>query len=81
MIIGLTSAESPRVDISSTCKVGQKLGVSVEMFPFGVTIQATVPQWWEIPEGLMNYPVLKCLSKNRAMRLLQDLFGSGWDLV
>jgi hypothetical protein len=26
-ITGLTSAASPRVDISSTCKVGQKLGV------------------------------------------------------
>jgi hypothetical protein len=28
------------------------------MLPFGVTIPATVPQWSEIPEGLMNYPVL-----------------------
>jgi hypothetical protein len=27
------------------------------MLPFGVTIPATVPQWSEIPEGLMNYPV------------------------
>jgi len=27
------------------------------MLPFGVTIQATVPQRSEIPEGLMNYPV------------------------
>jgi hypothetical protein len=24
------------------------------MLPFGVTIPATVPQWSEIPEGLMN---------------------------
>jgi hypothetical protein len=29
LIIGLTSAASPRVHISSTCKVGQKLGVSL----------------------------------------------------
>ena len=64
LITGLTSAASPRVDISSTCKVGQKLGVSlplltssVDMFPFGVTIPATVPHRSEIPEGLMNYPV------------------------
>ena len=28
---GLTSAASPRVDISSTCKVGQKLGVSLPL--------------------------------------------------
>jgi len=29
------------------------------MFPFGVTIPATVLQRSEIPEGLMNYPVFK----------------------
>jgi hypothetical protein len=57
LITGLTSAASPRVHISSTCKVGQKLGVSVDMLPFGVTIPATVPQGSEIPEGLMNNPV------------------------
>jgi len=28
------------------------------MLPFGVTIPVTVPQRSEIPEGLMNYPVL-----------------------
>ena len=27
------------------------------MLPFGVTIPATVPQWSEIPEGLVNYSV------------------------
>jgi hypothetical protein len=31
---------------------------SVDMLLFGVTIRATVPQRSEIPEGLMNYPVL-----------------------
>jgi hypothetical protein len=31
---------------------------SVDMLPFGVTIPATVTQSSEIPEGLMNYPVL-----------------------
>ena len=30
----LTSAASPRVDISSTCKVGQKLGVSLPLLAF-----------------------------------------------
>ena len=47
--------------ISSTCKVGQKLGSvspSVDMLPFGVTIPATVPQGSEIPEGLTNNPLL-----------------------
>jgi len=29
----------------------------VDMLPFGVTTQATVPQTSEISEGLMNYPV------------------------
>jgi hypothetical protein len=31
LITGLTSVASPRVDISSTCKVGQKLGVSLPL--------------------------------------------------
>ena len=31
LITGLTSAASPRVDMSSTCKVGQKLGVSLAL--------------------------------------------------
>jgi hypothetical protein len=31
LITGLTSAASPRVDISSTCKVGQKLGVCLPL--------------------------------------------------
>ena len=59
MMIMLISAASPRVDISSTCKVGQKIGISLplDMLPFGVTISATVPQRSEIPERLMNYPV------------------------
>ena len=32
LIIGLTSVASPRVDISSTCKVGQKFEVSLPLF-------------------------------------------------
>ena len=31
LITGLTSAASPRVDISSTCKVGKQLGVSLPL--------------------------------------------------
>jgi hypothetical protein len=31
LITGLTSSASPRVDLSSTCKVGQKLGVSLPL--------------------------------------------------
>jgi len=61
LITGLTFAASPRVEISSPCQAGQKLGSvspSVDMPPFGVTVPATVPQRSEIPEGLTNYPVL-----------------------
>ena len=64
-VAGLTSAASPRLDISITCKVGQKLGVSLPLLPcipFGVTIPATVPQWSEIPEGHMNYSVFRGMS-------------------
>jgi hypothetical protein len=65
LLTGLTSAASARVDISSTCKVGQKLGVSLPpltMLPLGVTIPATVPKRSEIPERLMNYPVYHSLA-------------------
>ena len=31
LITGLTSAASPRVDVTCTCKVGQKLGVSLPL--------------------------------------------------
>ena len=54
---GLTSAASPSVDISSTCKVGQKFGMSLPLLTcsrFGVTIPDTVLKRSEIPEGLMN---------------------------
>jgi hypothetical protein len=34
LITGLTSAASPRVDISSICKVGQKLGVSLPLLTY-----------------------------------------------
>jgi hypothetical protein len=33
----LTSAASPRVDISSTCKVGQKLGVSLPLLTYSAS--------------------------------------------
>jgi hypothetical protein len=59
-----SAAQQPRQtqqkDIWSTCKVGQKLAMSLLLFtcsPFGVTIPATVPQGSDIPEGLMNYPL------------------------
>jgi hypothetical protein len=35
------------------------------MLPFGVTIPANVPQRPEIPEGLMNYPVLCLINVGR----------------
>jgi hypothetical protein len=74
LITSLTSASSPRVDISSTCRVGQNWSVSpsVDMLPFGVTIPATVPQRSEIPKGLTNYPVLVTYRAQRG-----ELDGSG----
>ena len=45
------------------------------MLPFGVAISATVPQRSEIPEGLMNYPVLwkklviSIISSNQLMHM------------
>ena len=52
----------PAAHVARVCKVGQIWSVSpsVDMLPLSVTIPATVPQRSEIPEGLMNYPVL-CL--------------------
>jgi hypothetical protein len=60
LIIGLTSDASSRVDISSTCKVGQKLGVFIPLvtYPPFVTIRVPVMQNSEIPERFMNYPVV-----------------------
>jgi len=40
------------------------------MLPFGVTIPATVPQTWEIPEGLMNYSVYCCKSLVRCWNVI-----------
>ena len=40
------------------------------MLPFGVTIPATVPQRSEIPEGLMNYPVLLKRKKRETCTLI-----------
>jgi hypothetical protein len=34
LITGLTSAASPSVDISSTCKLGQKLGMSLPLLTY-----------------------------------------------
>ena len=45
------------------------------MLPFGVTIPATVPQGSEIPEGLMNNPVLwKHILKERALSFFVSNF-------
>ena len=43
------------------------------MLLFGVTISATVPQRSEIPEGLMNYPVLKIIGAYRTYCLVRDI--------
>ena len=38
LIKRLASAASPRVDLSITCKVGQKLGVSVPLLTFSPSV-------------------------------------------
>jgi hypothetical protein len=66
LITGLTSAASPRLDISSTCKVKQKLGVSL---PTLTCSPSAWPSWLLYHRGrkslrdLRNYPVL-CHSPN-----------------
>jgi hypothetical protein len=42
------------------------------MLPFGVTIPATVPQGSEIPEGLMNNPVLFLKMYIRCSKHVED---------
>ena len=61
LITGLTSAASPRMHISSSCKVGQKLGEI--LYPL-ICFFLPCLSWllrsqriFEIPEGLMNNPV------------------------
>jgi hypothetical protein len=45
------------------------------MLPFAVTIPATVPQWSEIPEGLMNYPVyIDCMFRLITLYTLTTCF-------
>jgi hypothetical protein len=43
----------------------QRVSQEFDMLPFGVTIPATVPHGSEIPEGLMNNPVLFLSLMNR----------------
>jgi hypothetical protein len=38
LMTGLTSAASPRMDISSTCKVGQKLGLSLPLLTWSPSV-------------------------------------------
>ena len=56
-----TFVTSPqRLDILSTCMVGQKFGVSLPLFTCSAPawpFPATVLQRLKTPEGLMNYPV------------------------
>jgi len=62
----------------SCCQVPATHVVCVDMLPFVVTIQATVPQKSEIPEGLMNYPVfIQCLYHF----LYRFLYASFWYVV
>ena len=79
LIIGLTSPASPRVEISSTCKLGQKLGVSLPLLTCS-------PSAW--PSRLlyrrgrksrrcMNYPVYNKTSiKGNILTIKQNPPGS-----
>ena len=61
--------KSPRVHISSTCRIGQKLGVSlslslfVDMLLSAVSVLVVAQSSSEIPEGLMNNPVFCASSR------------------
>jgi hypothetical protein len=44
------------------------------MFPFGVTIPASVPQRSEIPEELINYPVFVAVGIQHVMRTRHIVF-------
>jgi hypothetical protein len=66
LITGLTSAASPRVDISSTCKVGQKLGVSLPLLtcsPSAWPSQLLDRRGWKSRRDLWItlYIVYKCM--------------------
>ena len=59
---------------------------SVDMLPFGVNIPATVPQGSEIPEGLMNNPVLnwqqKCdLESKKCGNIVSNVFVSNLNIT
>ena len=86
----VTSAASPRVHISSTCKVRQKLGVSlslslsVDMLLSAVSVLVVAQSSSEIPEGLMNNPiyiyiyiymcVCMCVCVNNSSKLCRLVF-------
>jgi hypothetical protein len=46
------------------------------MLPFGVTILATVAQRSEIPEGLMNYPVIHYITNFKKSSYSYDTEGN-----
>ena len=74
VITGFTSAASPRVDITSTCKVGQKLRVSLALLtwsPSAWPFRLLYRRGPEIPKGPMNYPVvlLKHIKISAALKL------------
>jgi len=72
-----------RVDISSTCKVGQKLGVSLPLLtcsPSAWPSRLLYPQRSEIPEGLMNYPVFVLFQEAKNSSFLKLCYVLLWCL-
>ena len=79
LITGLTSAASPRVDISSTCKVGQKLGVSL---PLLTCPPLAWPSWLLYRRGRKSrrdlwitlYLLSKCFHVASCLTILQEFY-------
>ena len=58
LITGLTSAASPRVDISSTCKLGQKVGVSLPLMTCSPSACPSRPLYAEVGNPGGTYELL-----------------------
>jgi hypothetical protein len=64
--VDMRSSQAVYLNLKKSCGLREKsvnvmssvLAITVDMLPFVLSIPATVPQISEIPEGLMNYPVL-----------------------
>jgi hypothetical protein len=71
LITGLTPAASPRVDIPSTCKVGQKLGVSLPLLICSPSVWPSRLLYRRVgnPGGTYELPCIKLTQQYGVQRL------------